>query len=155
MCQKKDRLAEAVLWRLSERAGARDGAAAVVEPVSRDMPGWRGVHENPRSCVSDPATICSWAERVRDIGWLGVLLDDFVAPDEDGLRDSEAQRFGGLQVNDEIKICGLFHRKIGGLRALEDLVDEDCGSFVHCAEVGTVGHETADVDGLSSLIYRG
>ena len=58
---EEDRLAEAVVWRLSERAGARDGAAAVVEPVSRDMPSWDCVHENPRSRVSDSPTICSWA----------------------------------------------------------------------------------------------
>jgi len=61
---EENRLAEAVVWRLSERAGARDGAA-VVEPVSRDTPGWGCVHEIPRSCVSNPATIYSWAECCR------------------------------------------------------------------------------------------
>jgi hypothetical protein len=35
---EKDRLAEAVVWGLREGAGASDGAAAVVKPVSRDVP---------------------------------------------------------------------------------------------------------------------
>ena len=62
---EEDRFAEAVVWGLSKRAGARDGAAAVVEPVSLDTPSWDCVHENPRSCMSDPYTSCSWAERRR------------------------------------------------------------------------------------------
>src|SRR5262245_1699214 len=43
---EQDRLAEAVVRGLSERAGARDSAAAIVEPVSRDVPAGRLGHEN-------------------------------------------------------------------------------------------------------------
>ena len=43
---EEGRLAEAVVWRLSEGAGARDSAAAIVEPVSRDVPVGRLGHEN-------------------------------------------------------------------------------------------------------------
>jgi hypothetical protein len=35
---EKDRLAEAVVWGLCEGAGASDGAAAIVKPISRDVP---------------------------------------------------------------------------------------------------------------------
>src|ERR1700730_10528314 len=35
---EKDRLAEAVVWGLGKGAGARDGAAAVVEPITDDVP---------------------------------------------------------------------------------------------------------------------
>ena len=43
---EQDRLAEAVVRGLGERAGARDSAAAIVEPVSRDVPVGRLGHEN-------------------------------------------------------------------------------------------------------------
>jgi hypothetical protein len=35
---EEDRLAEAVVRGLRERAGASDGAAAIVEPITRDVP---------------------------------------------------------------------------------------------------------------------
>src|SRR5262249_12031068 len=57
---KEDRFAKAVVGRLRERAGARDGAGAVVEPVSRDVPGLACVHDVPSSHVSDPSTVSSW-----------------------------------------------------------------------------------------------
>ena len=47
---EENRLAETVVRGLSERAGARDGAAAVVEPVSRDVPRGNSGHEDLRSC---------------------------------------------------------------------------------------------------------
>ena len=43
---EQDRLAEAVVRGLGERAGAGDSAAAIVEPVSRDVPVGRLGHEN-------------------------------------------------------------------------------------------------------------
>jgi len=43
---KEDRLAEAVVWRLSEGAGARNSAAAVVEPLARNVPAGAVGHEN-------------------------------------------------------------------------------------------------------------
>src|SRR5262245_18199269 len=42
---EENRLAEAVIRGLSKRAGARDGAATVVEPVSCDVPGGNSGHE--------------------------------------------------------------------------------------------------------------
>jgi hypothetical protein len=32
-----------------------------------------------------------------------VLLDDLVSPDEDGLRDRQAERIGGLEVDDQLE----------------------------------------------------
>jgi hypothetical protein len=43
---KEDRLAEAVVWGLRESAGASDGAAAIVEPVTRDVPVGNLSHED-------------------------------------------------------------------------------------------------------------
>src|SRR5215510_10182078 len=52
----------------------------------------------------------------------GSSLDHFVGPDEDGLRDCQAKRLRRLQVDDEFELGGLLDRKIGRLRALQDLV---------------------------------
>ena len=49
---EQNRLTETVVRGLRERAGARDGAAAVVEPVSHDVPGGNSRHEDLRSCES-------------------------------------------------------------------------------------------------------
>ena len=42
-------------------------------------------------------------------------------------RDVEAERLGGLEVDDQFEFGRLHHRQVGGLRALEDAVDIDCG----------------------------
>src|SRR5437899_2650881 len=47
---EKDRFAEAVVRGLSERAGTRDGTAAVVEPVADNVPDGTSGHEDLRSC---------------------------------------------------------------------------------------------------------
>src|SRR6516165_6311984 len=44
---EQDRLAEVVVRGLRKGAGARDGAAAIVEPVSRDVPAGNLSHERP------------------------------------------------------------------------------------------------------------
>ena len=46
---EQDRLADAVVRSLGEGAGARDGAAAIVEPVSRDVPAGNLDHEDLHS----------------------------------------------------------------------------------------------------------
>jgi hypothetical protein len=50
---EKDRLAEAVVWGLCEGAGASDGAAAIVKPVSRDVPVGNLCHEDLQTKKSD------------------------------------------------------------------------------------------------------
>ena len=50
---EKDRLAEAVVWGLCEGAGASDGAAAIVKPISHDVPVGNLSHEDLRAIESD------------------------------------------------------------------------------------------------------
>jgi hypothetical protein len=52
-----------------------------------------------------------------------VLFDDLVGAGEQRRRHGEAERFGSLQVDDQLKFRGLLNRKITGLFALEDAVD--------------------------------
>jgi hypothetical protein len=44
------------------------------------------------------------------------------------LRDRQAERFGRLKVYDQLELRRLLHGEIGGLGALEDLVDEGGGA---------------------------
>src|SRR6516164_991673 len=55
---EKDRLAESVVWGLCEGAGASDGAAAIVKPISRDVPVGNLSHEDLLAVQS------SWVEKV-------------------------------------------------------------------------------------------
>jgi hypothetical protein len=42
---EQDRLANAIVWGLGEGARAGDGAAAIIEPVTGDLPSWDLGHE--------------------------------------------------------------------------------------------------------------
>jgi hypothetical protein len=44
------------------------------------------------------------------------------------MRDRQAKRLRGLEVDDQLKFGGLLHREIGGFGALEYLVDVGCSS---------------------------
>jgi hypothetical protein len=57
------------------------------------------------------------------------LLDDLVRPLQQRLRDCEAERLGGLEVDDKLELRWLFDGKIGGLGALQDLIygEQLCG----------------------------
>jgi hypothetical protein len=49
--------------------------------------------------------------------------------EEEGWWDSEAERLGGLEVDHQPKLYGLFHGQIGRFGAFEDLVDIAGGTF--------------------------
>ena len=53
------------------------------------------------------------------------LPDDLVGPQQQRVRDCQAQRLGGLEVDDELELGGLLDRKIGGLGTFEDPVYEN------------------------------
>jgi hypothetical protein len=42
---EQDRLANAIVWGLGEGTGAGDGAAAIIKPVTGDLPIWDLGHE--------------------------------------------------------------------------------------------------------------
>jgi hypothetical protein len=59
------------------------------------------------------------------------LFDDLVRSQEQRLGNREAERLGGLEVDDKLELGGLLHRKIRGLGAFEDFVHEGGGSNEH------------------------
>src|SRR4029077_3841163 len=66
---------------------------------------------------------CSASERARSGSWLTSLLDDLVGAGEDRLGDRQAERLGGLQVDDQLECGRLLDRQIGWLGPLQDLFD--------------------------------
>jgi hypothetical protein len=50
-------------------------------------------------------------------------FDDLVGALQQRLRHREAERFGGLQIDDQFKYGRLLDRQIGGFGTVEDLSD--------------------------------
>jgi hypothetical protein len=55
-----------------------------------------------------------------------VLFDHFVGNGEHAWRDCEAERLGGLHVDDQLELGWQLHRKFGGLVAFENAISIDC-----------------------------
>jgi hypothetical protein len=53
-------------------------------------------------------------------GLQGCSIDQLVGGGLQSQRDSQAERLGGLEVDDQLDFGGLLHRQIGRLLALED-----------------------------------
>src|SRR5437764_11539271 len=83
------------------------------------------------------------------------LLDDLVGPLEQRLRDGEPERFGGLEVDDQLELGGLLDGKIAGLRALEDLIHVRGRPPEQIVKVWPIGHEAAGAhDKLTLVVNR-
>src|SRR5262249_32340586 len=52
-----------------------------------------------------------------------VLLNYLIRPQQQRRRDGETERFGGLEVDDELEFRRLLYRQIAWFGAFEDLVD--------------------------------
>src|SRR5215469_13489389 len=71
----------------------------------------------------------------------GGLLDDLVRFGGEIWRDLDAERFGSLEVDNELKFDRLHHRKVAGLFNLENPPDVDADLAIAIAEVGPVAHQ--------------
>jgi hypothetical protein len=49
-----------------------------------------------------------------------VSFDHLVGEGEQGRRHGDAKRIGGLEVDDELKFCGLLNRQVGWLFPLKN-----------------------------------
>src|SRR5713226_1549343 len=45
------------------------------------------------------------------------LLDHLIRPEKERWGDGEAERLGGLEVDDQLELCGLLHGQVGGRSA--------------------------------------
>src|ERR1700686_1287876 len=66
----------------------------------------------------------------------------------------DAERFGGLQVENELEPCRLLHRQVGGLGTLEDVAGIDADLTKTIREVGSVAHQPAGYEQITVRIKR-
>src|SRR5262249_872222 len=83
------------------------------------------------------------------------LFDHLVGAGEERWRHIETERPGRLQIDDELKLSRLQDRKVGRLRALQDLSSVGADLTKTINDVGSVAHQPAGFNNLASPINRG
>src|SRR6202047_1339045 len=86
---------------------------------------------------------------------LAHLFDHLVGAQKEGLRNVEAERFGGRQVDDQLELGRLLDRNVGGLRPLEDLVNKVARAPEHIRVVYAIGDEASRSEILTEGVNRG
>ena len=61
----------------------------------------------------------------------------------------EAERLGGLEIDDQLDFGGLLHRQVGRLLALEDAAGVDADHAIQVCNAGSVAHQAAGRDELA------
>ena len=70
------------------------------------------------------------------------------------MRHGEAERLGGLEVDDQLEGRRLLNWQIGGLGALEDLSDVNAGLATGSSEARSIADQAAGCDVFTILIDR-
>jgi hypothetical protein len=62
-------------------------------------------------------------------------------------RDGEAERLGGLEVENQFEFCGLLNGQVGRLLALENAADVDSNSLKRATRATTAQKARAGLEG--------
>src|SRR3972149_5120560 len=114
--------------------------------------------ESPRTNSTTPVLSCTLtrARRTRVIGSpIRRSFDHLVGPDEDRLRNGEAEGLRRLEVDHQLELRRLLHGEVRRLGALENLVDVVCRAPHEVRSIRRVGHEAAGLNGFGKLGHRG
>src|SRR5258708_14039007 len=79
------------------------------------------------------------------------LLDHRIRPLQERRRDRQAERLGGLEVDDQLELGRLLDGEISRLGPLENLVDIEGGPPIVVRHVDAVRHEPAIIHERSNL----
>jgi hypothetical protein len=69
------------------------------------------------------------------------LFDDLVGAGEDRWRHGQPERFGGLEIDDQLEVGRLVDGQIGGLGAVEDLSEVNASLMIGSGEAGPVADQ--------------
>src|SRR5262245_66033291 len=82
-------------------------------------------------------------------------LENLVGTAGQRQRNGDAERTGGLQVDEHLDFGGLLHRQIGRLAAFKNSPGIDSDEAVCFRNVGPVAHQTSSRSELAPLVDRG
>src|SRR5215472_10022034 len=71
------------------------------------------------------------------------LLDHLIGPDEQQLWHSQAERLGGLQIDDQLERCRLLEWQLGGVFAFQNPIDVISGFVLRGGEVWSIRQQAA------------
>ena len=95
-------------------------------------------------------TVSLWDRQQRQTRiLLSRLVNDLVGTGEDRRRDGKAERSRGIEIDDQPEFTGRLDRQIGGMRAIEDLVDVTRRAAEQIAVIGGE-RDQSTVDGKDS-----
>src|SRR5262245_25072053 len=85
----------------------------------------------------------------------GHLFDHLVGQGEQLVRDFEAERLSGLEVNYELKLGRQYDRKLSWLVAPENAASIDAGLMIGICSARSVAHQTTCFGNLAIRVNRG
>jgi hypothetical protein len=84
-----------------------------------------------------------------------VLFDQLISAQQQRWRKGHSECVGGLKVDDQLKFGGLFNRKIGRLRAMQNLIHETYDKFLTEQISRSISQKSALFGRLGPLVNRG
>src|SRR6266550_332213 len=80
-------------------------------------------------------------------------FNHLVGAREQRWRHRQAERIGGLEIDDQLELDGLHHRQITWQHALEDAANIASGLLVHGGRIGAVADQSASIDEFALKIH--
>jgi hypothetical protein len=110
---------------------------------------------NTRRLVAPQHTAASCHEETHAPQQTASSVDHFVGEREQRVRDSNAERPGGVEVHDQFEFGRLHDRQVGRLLAFEDAANIDAGLAIPVCNVRPIAHQSADLGKFTHVIDRG